>query len=77
VNAVAVTRRRSRFDRYQSHGVFPFVFVQDTTRPAGFSQDPEERIRAAGMFFNPPSIGRAGTACQCFPAIPSKAWTAW
>jgi len=72
MDAIAVSRRRSRLDRHQSHCVCPFL--QDTTSGAPFAQVPEAKFQAGGMFFKQLSIAIAGKACRCSPATPSKAW---
>jgi hypothetical protein len=76
VNAVAISRRRSRLDRHQSHCVCPFLL--DTTSAGQFAQDPgPEKFPAGAMPLKLLLIGKDGKACQCFPAIPSKAWNAF
>jgi hypothetical protein len=72
VDAIAVSRRRSRLDRHQSHCVCPFL--QDTTSGALFAQAFETKFQAGGMILKPLLIAIAGRACRYFPATPSKAW---
>jgi hypothetical protein len=52
VDAVAISRRRSRLDRHQSHCVYPFL--QDTTSARQFAQEPgqnSERARCSSNGF--------------------------
>jgi hypothetical protein len=48
VDAVAISRRRSRFNRHQSHWVCPFL--QDTTSATSFAQDPEAEFHEGEKF---------------------------
>jgi len=71
MDAIAISRRRSRLNRHQSHLVCPFL--QDTTSGTPFAQVPEAKYQAGGMLFKRLSIATAGRVCRCFPATPSKA----
>jgi hypothetical protein len=80
VDAVAISRCRSRLDRYERHWFCPFP--QDSTSTTPFSQGAkqngrEERSQTCAAAARPLSSGTAGTVCQHSRATRSTMSPAW
>jgi hypothetical protein len=74
VDAVAISRRRGRFNRHQSHCLCPLL--QDTTSAVRFAQYPAAKFRRVAMRLKRLLVGKGDRACRYFPAIRSKVWSA-